>query len=44
MKSINDAENKLEKMTRLIAENAKLEDKLNESESLRRKYMERHSV
>ena len=44
LKSINDAENKLQKMSKLISDNASLEDKLAESESLRRKYMERHNA
>jgi hypothetical protein len=43
LKSINEAETKLEKMTKLISENATLDEKLKESESLRRKYQERHS-
>ena len=44
MKSINEAESKLEKITRLISENATLDEKLKESESLRRKYQDRHSA
>jgi S-adenosylmethionine synthetase len=40
-KSLNEAENKLEKITKLISENAILDEKLKESESLRRKYMEK---
>jgi len=31
-------------MSKLISDNASLEDKLAESESLRRKYMERHNA
>jgi len=43
MKSVNETENKLEKITKLISENATLDEKLKESESLRRKYQERHA-
>lgn len=44
LKSINEAESKLERITKLISENALLEEKLKESENLRRKYQERHSA
>ncbi len=42
LKSINEAESKLERITKLISENAVLEEKLRESESLRKRYQERH--
>ena len=44
LKSINDAESKLERITKLLSENAILDEKLKESENLRRKYQERHSA
>jgi hypothetical protein len=42
LKSVNEAESKLEKLAKLISQNATLEEKLQESEGLRRKYQERH--
>ena len=40
---MNDNETKLEKLTKYIAENAQLSEKLEESETLRRRFQERHT-
>ena len=42
-KSASEIEVKLEKINKLISDNAVLNEKLNESDKLRRKYQERHA-
>jgi hypothetical protein len=41
---VNEAETKLEKIAKLISENATLQEKFQESESLKRKYQERYML
>lgn len=42
-KIIQDSERRMEKMSKLLEENAVLSEKLNESEVLRKKFMEKNN-